>query len=283
VASPIKHRDKWRIRWVDATGKRCSAVYAAYVEAAHELRQREVEAEEVRRGLRLPTPADHTFDALCDYWLENRATQKRSGNHDRSIIRAHLRPAFGPLLLRHVGVEQVDKFINERGSLNRKTIANHVTLLITMLNLAKDLGWLACVPRIKKPRISASQPFGYLATVEDVQRFLAAALGEGPMVYALYATAVWAGLRAGELACLLWSDINWDTRIICVQRSFNGPTKGGAPRYVPIGNALLSALREWRLKNPLPIVFPNDAGRCLGESERSEGTRSQRPRSQRTR
>jgi integrase len=268
VPSPIKHRGKWRIRWFDATGKRQSEVHDTFKQAAHALRVHEVETADIRAGLRPPTPADRTFDQLCDYWLEHRATQKRSGEHDRSIIRAHLRPAFGALRIRDVTVEEGDRFVRERRHLDKKTIANHVTLLISMLNLARDLGWLLVVPKIKKPKIAVSQAFAYLTTKDDVRRFLEAARQEGEHIFALYATAVWTGLRAGELACLEWKDVNFSTRLITVQRSFNGPTKSDAVRHVPILDDLLTVLRAWRLRNPLSVVFPNQDGHPYGESAR---------------
>jgi integrase len=87
-------------------------------------------------------------------------------------------------------------------------------------------------------------------------------------VLALYSTALYTGARAGELAGLRWEDVDFDRRLITIQRSFDGPTKGDDVRYVPILDALLPTLRTWRLRSPIPIVFPNAAGRMLGESSR---------------
>jgi hypothetical protein len=36
MAAPMKCRDKWRIRWLDADGVRRSAVYAAYCAATRD-------------------------------------------------------------------------------------------------------------------------------------------------------------------------------------------------------------------------------------------------------
>jgi hypothetical protein len=113
VAKPTPHRDKWRIRWLDEHGKRQSAVFDEYKTAQRDLR-RLVEVEEVRRGIRNATPPEKTFGDLCDYWVEHRAPRKRSGKDDESIIRRHLRPAFGAMRLRDVGVEEVDAYVRVR-------------------------------------------------------------------------------------------------------------------------------------------------------------------------
>jgi integrase len=75
-------------------------------------------------------------------------------------------------------------------------------------------------------------------------------------------------MRAGELGGLRWDDIDFEKRLICVQRCYVGPTKSGELRWVPILDPLLPVLRAWRLRNPLPIVFPNRDSRPLGPSAR---------------
>ncbi len=72
------------------------------------------EHEEIRNGLRAAPPRRTSFEDLCTYWMNHRAPQKRSRHHDESIIRAHLRPAFGLLMLDEINVAQIDQFIVAR-------------------------------------------------------------------------------------------------------------------------------------------------------------------------
>ena len=106
------------------------------------------------------------------------------------------------------------------------------------------------------------------ADEDEIRRFLVAAEDEGENVYILYATALYTGMREGELAGLRWDDVNFDTRLITVQRSFDGPTKAGDVRYVPLLDVLLPVLRQWRLRCPGPLVFPNERGGMHQESAR---------------
>ena len=50
--------------------------------------------------MRNAPPPENTFGDLRDYWLDSRAPRKRSQKDDESIIRKHLRPAFGTMKLR---------------------------------------------------------------------------------------------------------------------------------------------------------------------------------------
>jgi integrase len=105
----------------------------------------------------------------------------------------------------------VDPYVRARSDLNAKTVANHLTLLIAMLNMAcHELKWITVVPRIKKPRIRrGGEDYRYLRTVGEIDRFLAAAAAESAQTHALYAVAVFTGMRAGEIAGLRWEDVDF--------------------------------------------------------------------------
>jgi integrase len=185
------------------------------------------------------------------------------------MIRKHLRPYFGKTKIKDISVADSDNFILARSALSKKTLANQLTLLISMLNLAKDLKWISEVPKIKKPRVRLiSKDFRYLKTNEEVHRFLSAAQTEGDLCFTFYAFALFTGMRAGEIATIRWEDIDFEKRLITVQRSFNGPTKAEDVRYVPILDALLSHLLRWKLKSPSELVFTNRDGKMFGESAR---------------
>jgi integrase len=237
MAKHTKHGDKWRIRWLDDHGKRQSAVFDEYRTAQTELSRHLADVEEIRKGLRTATPPEKTFGDLCDYWVENRAPRKRSGKDDESIIKKHLRPAFGTMRLRDLGVEDVDAYVNQKiddEELSDKTVANHVTLLGTMLRLAMSfrVPWVTMVPRFAKPKVAAfSRDYQWLRSDDEIRRFLAAARAEDEHVFVVYALAIYTGMRAGELAALEWPDVNIERRLIAVQRSFDGPTKSDRVRW----------------------------------------------------
>ncbi|MEK6706394.1 MAG: hypothetical protein AABZ06_11460 [Bdellovibrionota bacterium] len=109
MAKPIRHGDKWRIRPKDENGNRISKVFDTKEEANFWLARQQTEVGEIKRGYRIPTPKDRAFNELCDYWLKNHSSQKRSERSDRSIIKVHLRPAFGRLQLKNIGVEFAEK------------------------------------------------------------------------------------------------------------------------------------------------------------------------------
>lgn len=270
MATPVKHRGKWRIRWFDSSGRRKSEVFENRRDAEFALRRHEVDADEIRRGLRPAPVGVHQFSELVERWLTHRSSQKRSEKDDRSIIRRHLVPAFGELRISEVTPIRIE---NLRTGLTQspKTVHNILTLLVSMLNYAVELGWLleSQRPRVRKPRVQiGDRDFCYLRTKDEVRRFLVAALDEGSDVHAIFATAIFTGMRAGELAGLLWENVDLDRRLITVAHSYAGPTKAGYIRHVPVLAPILPLLRSWRLQCPGQFVFPSRTGTMLVPSGR---------------
>ena len=201
----------------------------------------------MRAGLRRPSPADHTFDELADYWEKHRAPLKRSEKDDLSILRKHLRPAFGKLRLRDIAVQSIDAFKEARDHLSPKTVGNCLVLLGTMFRQAEELGWLHTAPRIRKPSVDPDDEVDPpWLKAEEIDRLLVAALAEAKpdqalteVTHVLYATTVYTGMRAGEAAGLKWSDVDLERRTIAPNLA-DQPTaahsraSSGAHRPVPV-------------------------------------------------
>lgn len=250
----------WKARWKDHTGRYRSKRFKSKKIAQHALHRKEIECDEIRAGMRKAPRDQLTFNQLCDHWAKFKVPQKRSGKDDLSIIRRYLRPTFGDFPLEEISAALADEFASELG-LSPKSAHNILTLFISMLREAKRRKWLAEVPEIQKPSLADnSLDFRYLETPEIVKRFLLAAKEEREDIYALYATAVFTGMRAGELAGLRRDGVDLSKRLITVRFSFNGPTKANYIRKVPILDELLPILREWLIRNPLEFVFPNQVG-----------------------
>ena len=88
-----------------------------------------------------------------------------------------------------------------------------------------------------------------------------------PDFYPLLFTALFTGMRQGELLGLTWSSINWIKGKIKVDKNYThdrvGTPKTNKIRYVDMSNELAKVLKEWRLACPhsdLDLVFPNSEG-----------------------
>jgi integrase len=98
---------------------------------------------------------------------------------------------------------------------------------------------------------------------------------ESDMKYrTLFMLALFSGARQGELLGLKWSDVDWETKQIHIQRTFNNQrwynTKTDASnRKVDLGPATMKQLKEWQLACPpngLDLIFPNEAGQPINHN-----------------
>lgn len=243
-------------------------MFDKYREACEQLSLRQADAQQIRSGATQRAPAPRHFDDLADYWLANRAAVKRSAKDDQSIVR-QLRAEFGTTLLSKLTATEVDNYARTKRHLSPKTLRNHLTLLQTMLRKAHDLGWLLAVPRVDKPRVPIFRTdYRFLRSDSEIRQLLKSARSHSELAYVLYACAIYTGARKGELARLQWSDVDLSRRLITIQRSFNGPTKAGRVRYVPILDPLRPILQHWATRRHGDWVFVGARGEPLGTTAR---------------
>jgi len=269
TAGARKKGNRWEFSYIDPTGKRRWRTCRTKKEAKAAQHHLNAEAEAIRAGVRSLPPEPHTFDELASYWLEKKAPRKRSEKDDRSIIHRHLRPYFGEIQLPMIGAELIDQFIIDKdGEVGDKTLHNILTLLHTMLRQGVRLKWLASVPPIDKPKLQ-ERDYCWLQSGEEITKLLIEAQSAPPGVMVLYTTALYTGMRAGELLGLRWEDISFNRRLITVKRSYDNPyTKNRGLRHVPILTPLMRVLKEWRLQRPGPWLFPTRTGTVRGPSDR---------------
>ena len=259
MSNVIKHGKKWRARWTDARGKRHSKTFDSKKDAKHYILTKKKETSDIKRGLAVGYFLDKTCGDLFQYYLENVTPNKKSPKDDRSIINKHLNPFFKDILLKDIEA-YLDEFKRSKQDIGVKTLHNILNLLGSILSKGKELRWLVSPPRIKKPKLKKENGYSYLKTQEEIEHFLESAYEEGIIVYTLYKVAIMTGMRAGELAGLTWDKIDFNNKIIIVAKSYDGPTKSGKIRKIPIFDNIFDDLLELKSKKYSDFVFPNRDG-----------------------
>jgi integrase len=87
-------------------------------------------------------------------------------------------------------------------------------------------------------------------SAEEVERLLLHAERNSLTLYPMVATAVYAGMRKGELYGLRWSDVNMTAATLRIAYSYDSTPKSGNARSIPIHPQLLPILRKWRKECP---------------------------------
>ncbi len=278
---------RFSIRWWEGSKRRKRSGFETRTEAAEALAR-------VRTMLgdgTLPTKrlASLGFDKAAEQWLTLHSKPNlRSHEDNAERYEKHVKPFFGDTPLAAITGERVLEFRAKllaksrtvgkgEGAEERKLAARTVNLIMALvrsiLRFAVASGHIPASPtdRIGRgklllplERTKMAPPIG---RAEDVGRVLEAIrrIGEEshrPVLYGLFATLVYTGLRRGEAMGLRWSDVDLDRRLITVRRSYEGRTKSGKQRLVPIPAELVPILKQHRQADPWQgeLVFPNENG-----------------------
>jgi integrase len=236
---------------------------------------------EARRG-ELPgmVRTGATFDdAVLEYmrWLELDRQRKPSTLRDyRSIIKAHLLPAFGGRRLEDITTEQVERWsaqLAARGTMNNRPRLKILTVLHGVMKRAKRVWRLPRNPvsDVEKPTQRRRIEIEVFST-EEVMALVRAADSEQDA--AVYLTAAFTGLRRGELVALRWRDVDFPRRHIRVTASYTEreltTPKSGKVRSVPMAPAVAEVLARLNQRGEHcaddDLVFPGIAGGYLDAS-----------------
>jgi integrase len=152
--------------------------------------------------------------------------------------------ALGHERLREITLPQLQRFVDKLAAdgLAPATITTAITPIRAIYRRARQLGEVHANPvaGISVPAVDRRQP--RFATAEQVEAMIGRL--EGARDRALWATAIYAGLRRGELTALHREDVDLATGVIRVERGWDSEEGEIAPKS-----------RQGRRKVPIPAVL----------------------------
>ncbi len=240
----------WRAQ-IYKDGQRISKGFKTKAEALEWLRNTQVEIERgyVYHGLKI------TLEEYLLQWLENNVVSIRAKtNYQYTLItRKHIIPRIGKLQLRELRLTEIEKFYAEliQAGVGIRTVRVAHNIIHKSLEKAVRYGLIS-----HNPSHGATLPryrHGEMRVLDEgqVSQFLVAAQ-DSPYT-ALYHLAVTTGMRQGELFGLKWTDLQWNSGTLHIQRqvqkvnrqgwSFVEPKTRAGRRTIKLGEGSLQMLR----------------------------------------
>ncbi|MBL8922832.1 MAG: site-specific integrase [Myxococcaceae bacterium] len=236
---------------------------ATKAEARVMLRDIERRMERIRNGLeQLPDPELMTFGQLLDWWKSEYGERLKSPTV-LLMAEKHLRGDLGGLTLQQVTPSAIEGLLKARESTLKPSTLNHLrALLHRIFRTALLRGrWHGANPASTVVRRKVPKRLPTFLKYDEVIAVLPA-LPEKWVAF--FATAVYLGLRRGELIALRKGDVDLPSRTIAVLRSGEGDTtKGGHADLLPIPDALMPYLSSAFRSSPSEFVFPREDGSML--------------------
>ena len=209
-------------------------------------------------------PSSATLNEYLDRWLEDAARAKlreRTYKEYEAVLRRYVRARMGEMKLKDVKALTIQSLYSElvEGGLGAPSIRKLHVVLSSSLDQAVRWGMLPFNPagsvQVPRSRRGPRERQIRVLSPQEAKFFLEAARGTRHGV--LFSFAMATGMRPGEYLALQWSDLDWVTRRIQVQRTLYRPPKGGGWRFeapktrrgyrsVTLPEDLLEELREHR-------------------------------------
>lgn len=238
-----------------------------------EARLRKV-AEEIAAGVQDNSKV--TFAEFADLWLRDYANlnvRPKTARDYEAIIRVHLVPAFGDKALSEIQPADVQSYVAEkaRSGLAPASVNKQLVILKGMFVRAIEWKYLRESPAHFTKRLHEPHTEMQFYDPSEVDRLLQACM---PGNRLLFATAIFCGLRQGELLGLQWGDIDLLKSVLNVKRSyhpafgFGEPKSKASMRKVHLTPGLAEMFREAGFaKAPGDLVFTNREGKPVDSSQ----------------
>ncbi|RYF51186.1 MAG: site-specific integrase, partial [Cytophagaceae bacterium] len=269
MASVYKKRKTWYIRFKDAAGEWRAKASQAQTKTEAKRLALEAAAKAEKEGwgfldTRQSQDGHQSLEAMLHWWLETYSQGTPSQSIDYCFVAKHFfGTSFAALPLGGVTSSAIEKFLQSKSQALGPSSINHLRgYLSRAINKGIKAGFFfganpvtqvmkRRVPREMQDYLKEHEVLPVLRHVAD--RWLP-----------LFATAIYTGLRKGELLGLQVRDIDLQNRLLTITRSYGrNTTKNGRGAVIPIASELVTYLAEAIRRTPSHLVFPNEDGTML--------------------
>ncbi|MCX4239497.1 tyrosine-type recombinase/integrase [Paraliomyxa miuraensis] len=213
-----------------------------------------------------------TFKEFAGYFIETYATTNNRPStvrEKRRTLGRGLLEHLGRLRLHQITARHVETFKARRkkDGVGPKTINEELAILSKILGYAGEIGELTKAPP-KIRRLKVPKPAFDFLDFKEGKRLIKAARRAPEPWCAMIPTAMWTGLRLGELRALRWEDVDLVAARLHVRQAADDenelhPPKSGQPRIVDLPKKAVAVLRDQQQHQRGDYVFSREDGSML--------------------
>ena len=199
-----------------------------------------------------------SLSKFLDEWLVVAKTSVRPNTYQQysQVVHQHINPVLGYIVLKDLRPDHVQSLYTTKlaNGVSPNTTRMIHAVIHRALNHALKLGlvYRNVADSVTRPKVVRKE----MKTLNDYQVRQLIQVAESEQMRLLLWVAVVTGLRQGELLGLKWSDLDWTSRRIQVQRQvqrrkgdglvFCEPKSASGRRVIVLGKSTIEKLREYK-------------------------------------
>lgn len=279
MASITKRFNHWqaRVSWRE-NGHRKSKSQSGFKTKAEA--QKWADEMSVRKDLKRITTQDPTFVEYFHNWAE---TYRKPGKSITSKnrygqIEHHLKAYFGAEKLSRVTHLQYQQFINEYGADKAKSTMqkNHGTIKACVEDAVLDniipSNFAARINLIWNDKQTKKRDYLSMAEAQRLEDNLMQGLKPSMVARYMIITALYTGMRIGEILALKWTDINYSAKTLSITKSYDyinkrikAPKTKSSVRTIKVNDKLLNLINQLKV-NHQSFIFATKKGKLLSDN-----------------
>lgn len=220
-----------------------------------------------------------TFNQMANLWLEEYMARKNL--HDRTkettegIFRRYILPELGNMKITEIKPAHIDRMLLKISDLSKSTQRKVLTYTSAVFDKAIENEIIPRSPTFKK-KPTADDPKKVKPLTDEQCKALLQAT-KGTRVYPFIIVCLFCGLRKGEALGLMWKDLDFENRVMKIERSIvylDSNKKGeintdlktdSAHRMIPMSPEVCDVLRKEKARTESAYVFAMRNGNFLSE------------------
>lgn len=220
-----------------------------------------------------------TFNQMAKLWLEEYKAQKklhpRTKETAEGILRRYVLPEIGSMPITEIKPAHIDRMLLKISDLSKSTQNKVLIYSTAVFNKAIENEIIPKSPTFRK-KPTADDPKKIKPLTDEQCKALLSAT-KGTRVYPFIVVCLFCGLRKGEALGLMWKDIDFDKKIMKIERSvvYLDSNKQGvintdlktesSHRIIPMSPEVCEVLKAEKKKTDSVYVFSMRSGKFLSE------------------
>lgn len=219
---------------------------------------------------------DINFNMLSNIFISRhcklKCKQSSTDLYDR-CIKNHFQSLM-PKVVKNISRKDIENLIFslKNKGLSNLTINKLIQLLRVIFNYGIENKFISASPILKSDKLKEEKKGISVLDENQINLFLETAKKKNIKAYALLSTALYTGIRRGELLAIEWQDVDFKNARIKINKQVYKhkvtPTKNNKTRYVDIPENLIKILQDYKQQQTLmsKIVFCNTTGTYMNPS-----------------